>query len=491
MSKAGDKQSKTPPQVRLMIGDCPLDEGSGGFHTHINPATGKPQAEIPLAGVTEIDQAVEAAERAFEIWRRVPGAERRDLLLRLAGLIRENAAEFGRLAALDCGIPVMVGGTFAPQIAAEWITYYAGWADKIEGQVVLSYPSDDFAYTLSEPYGVIGMITTWNGPLVSLGMKVPAALAAGNTVVIKPSEISPFVTQFFAELVERAGFPAGVVNMVPGGPAAGQRLVEHPAVQKVSFTGGPVTARKIMHSCAEALKPMVMELGGKACNLIFADADLDNAAEQAVYESLGVLSGQACAIPSRVAIEHSVYDEVVEKMASIASKLPVGDPFDPATLVGPLISEAAVKRVKGLVDEAASSGRMRLVMGGERCGGDLAGGYYMAPTLFADVDPQDPLAQGEIFGPVLTIHRFNNEEEAIAIANATPYGLGGYLHTSNIKRGHRVAAALKTGNVYINRARTLAAQVPFGGVGISGFGREGGRPGLEEFLRHKNIGLSQ
>lgn len=490
MSKS-NHDSRIPPDVSLVIGDRQLREGSGGRHSHINPATGKPQAEIPLAGVAEIDQAVAAAETAFEQWRQTPGAERRRLLLRLADLIRENREEFGRLAALDCGIPVLVGGTFAPDTAAEWITYYAGWADKIEGQVVLSYPSDDFAYTVSEPYGVIGVITTWNGPLVSLGMKVPAALAAGNTLVIKPSELSPFVTQFFADLVARAGFPAGVVNMVPGGPEAGQRLVEHPAVQKISFTGGPPTARKIMHSCAEMLKPMVMELGGKACNLIFADADLDGAAAQAVYESLGVLSGQACAIPSRVAIEDAVYDSVIEKMTDIAGQLPVGDPFDPATLVGPLISEAAVNRVEGLVDEAARSGRMRLVMGGKRCGGELAAGYYMEPTLFADVDPHDPLAQGEIFGPVLTIHRFSGEEDAIAIANATPYGLGGYLHTTNLKRAHRVASAIKTGNVYINGARSLAAQAPFGGVGISGFGREGGRQGLEEFLRHKNIGISQ
>lgn len=483
--------SRVPPPVKLLIGGDTPTRASGGSFTHVNPATGKAQAEIPLGGVAEIDAAVAAAKEAFPAWRATPGAERRELLLRLANLIQENAPEFGRRAALEGGIPIAIGSTFSPEITADWMKYYAGWADKIEGQVISTYPSDDFAYIQPEPYGVIAIITTWNGPLVSLGMKVPAAIAAGNVVVIKPSELAPFSPSLFGELVTRAGFPPGVINIVPGGPEAGQRLIEHPDVAKVSFTGGPATARKVLHACAELLKPTVMELGGKAPNIIFADVDLDAAAAQAVYHSIGVLSGQACAAPTRVIVERSIYNDFLERLVAVTESMILGDPFDETVNVGPLINEAAAIRVKGLIDKAVAGGKMRLMTGGGRAGGALADGYYIEPTVFADVDPHDPLAQNEIFGPVLTVHSFNTEEEAITIANAPPYGLGGYLHTSDVKRAQRVASALNTGNVYINTARTLAAQMPFGGFGISGFGKEGGRLGLEEFLRYKSVGLSR
>jgi aldehyde dehydrogenase (NAD+) len=487
----GIDMSRNPPPLTLQIDGSELLSGSGGRYIHVSSVSGMPQAEIPLAGPAEIDKAVAAAKRASVGWRATRGDERRRLLTRLADLVMDNAAEFGRLAAIEGGIPFAVGSGFAPTIAADWIRYYAGWADKIEGQLISTYPSDDFAYISPEPYGVIGIIVTWNGPLVSLGMKVPAALAAGNAVVIKPSEISPFCPGLFGRLVEQAGFPAGVVNILPGGPAAGQRLIEHPDVDKISFTGGPSTASKIMHSCADALKPMVMELGGKAANVVFNDVDLDATAAQAVYHSIGVLSGQACAIPTRLVVHTEIYDALVTRIVGLVKGMVVGDPFDSKTAIGPLINEAAAVRVKGLIDAAITGKKMKLMTGGGRVLGRFAAGAYVEPTIFTEVESKDPLAQNEIFGPVLTVHRFETEAEAIAIANDTRYGLGGYLHTNDLKRAHRVAAALKTGNVWINGARTLSAQMPFGGVGVSGFGREGGKAGLDEFLRFKGIGIAR
>ncbi|WP_156680276.1 aldehyde dehydrogenase family protein [Sphingomonas profundi] len=482
---------RRPPALALIIDGEAVTRTSGGHHAHISPMTGEAQAEIPLAGVAEIDAAVDAAHRAFAGWRATPGAERRRCLLKLADLIEQHAAEFGRLAAIECGIPVAVGEGYAPGACADWIRYYAGWADKLEGQLLSTFPAEDFAYVAPEPYGVIGLIITWNGPLVSLGMKVPAALAAGNSVVIKPSEMAPFVPALFGRLAKLAGFPDGVVNVVPGGPEAGARLIEHPLVEKISFTGGPATARRILHACADLLKPTVMELGGKAANIIFDDVDPDAAAAQAVYHSLGVLSGQGCAIPTRVVVQNGIYDALIERMVALAEAMKVGDPFERDTAIGPLINEAAAVRVTGLIETAKAGGAMRLLTGGGRVGGVLAGGAYVAPTLFADVDPADPLAQNEIFGPVLTIHRFRDEAEAIAIANATRYGLGGYLHTNDLRRAHQVAAAMRTGNVFVNTAKTLDPAMPFGGTGISGFGREGGKAGIEEFVRHKAVGIAR
>lgn len=482
---------RSAPAMGLLIGGEEIANGSGGVFFHVNPVTGQVQAEIPLAGPDEIDRAVDAAAEAYIGWRATAGSERRRLLLRLADLIELNAVEFGRRSAIESGIPIAIGGHWGPIICAEWIRYYAGFADKIEGHLIGTHPSDDFAYVTPEPYGVIGTIITWNGPLISLGMKVPAALAAGNTVVIKPSELSPFVPALFGRLVKEAGFPDGVVNVVPGGIEAGERLVNHPKVDKISFTGGPSTAKRIMHACADLLRPVVLELGGKAVNIVFADADLDAAALQAVNGSLGVLSGQSCAMPSRVVVHETVHDAMLERMIAIAETMKIGDPFDSDTVIGPLINEAAAVRVLGLIDAGIAGGRMQLKTGGKRVGGDFAAGAFIEPTIFANVDTHEPLAQNEIFGPVVTVHKFSTEAEAIEIGNSTAYGLGGYMHTNDLRRAHRVAAMLKTGNVWINDARTLAPQMPFGGFGVSGFGREGGRAGLDEFLRFKGIAIGR
>ena len=480
----------TRPDVHLHIAGERFDQGSGGIHHHIDPGTGQVDAKIPLAGPGEVDRAVNAADAAFAGWRRTPPEERRRVLLRLADLIEANAEEFGRRGTMDNGTPASVVGGMTGS-AVEWTRYYAGWTDKIAGELSSSFGSGvgELNYTLLEPYGVVGIIITWNGPLISLAMKIPAALAAGCTVVCKPSELTPFSAELFMDLVEQAGFPTGVCSILPGDPAAGEALVVHPKVRKVSFTGGPATASKILHACADTMKPATLELGGKSANIVFDDADLDTACGLGAMMSVGILSGQGCAFPTRMLVQQPVYEDVVARVAMVAKGIPVGDPWDPTVLAGPVVNEAALERILGMIERAKKDGA-RLVTGGSRIGGDLAGGYFIEPTVFADVDPDSELAQNEVFGPVLAITPFADDEDAIRIANNTRYGLSGYIQTPNLSRGLRVAEELVTGEVLINGAANLRVQRPFGGIGISGTGKEGGRLGVEEFLRVKSVGIA-
>ncbi len=478
------------PSVHLHIAGERFDEGSGGSHDHIDPSTGRVDATIPLAGPGEVDRAVNGADAAFRDWRRTPPGERRRLLLRLADLIEANAEEFGRRGTMDNATPASVVGGMTGS-AVEWTRYYAGWTDKIAGELSSNFGSGvgELNYTILEPYGVVGIIITGNGPLISLAMKIPAALAAGCTVVCKPSELTPFSAELFMDLVEEAGFPTGVCSILPGDPAAGEALVVHPKVRKVSFTGGPATASKILHACADSMKPATLELGGKSANIVFDDADLDTACGIGTMMSVGVLSGQGCAFPTRMLVQQPVYEDVVARVAMVAKGIPVGDPWDPTVLAGPVINEAALERILGMIERAQNEGA-RLVTGGSRIGGDLAGGYFIEPTVFADVDPDSELAQNEVFGPVLAMTPFADDEEAIRIANNTRYGLSGYIQTQNLTRGLRMAEELVTGEVLINGAANLRVQRPFGGTGISGMGKEGGRLGIEEFLRVKSIGVA-
>ena len=325
----------------------------------------------------------------------------------------------------------------------------------------------------------------------SIGMKLMPALAAGNTVVLKPSELTPYAVEHVMQLVGEAGLPDGVVNLVFGGPQTGEALVRHPIVQKVSFTGGPPTARKILAACADGLKPAVLELGGKSANIVFPDADLDAAATRNTFGVLGVMAGQGCAIPSRMLVHEDVYDEVADKVVTQARGMRCGDPFDPATVVGPVITKSAQERILGMIERAQSEGAARLLVGGGVPGGDLANGYFVEPTVFGDVDPASELGQVEVFGPVLSLMRFSSEEEAIEMANATPYGLSSYVYTSDLGRANRLIRRLHAGGVYINGAGpVVGCELPFGGVGISGFGREGGEEGLIEFLRTKAVGIA-
>jgi aldehyde dehydrogenase (NAD+) len=481
--------AKLLPTPRLVIGGDDVLSGSDGVHEHVNPATGAVQALVPLGGAHEVDLAVRAARQAYDsTWGPMRPADRRRLLTRFADLLSTKRDDLATIATLEMGLCA----SMAQQIDAgfEWTHYYAGWADKIEGLVASGFsPADEFGYTLAEPYGVIGHIITWNAPLLSLGMKVPASLAAGNTVVIKPAEFTPFTALLFAEIAREAGLPDGVVNVVQGTGVAGEALVRHPGVGKVSFTGGPTTAQRIMATAAETLKPVLFELGGKSPNLLFADADLAGAVPYSAAFAMSCV-GQGCALPTRLLVEASIYDEVVETVVATVEALPVGDPLDPDSYFGPLVNAASQERVERMLDEAQASGAGTL-----RCGGAVipGAGFFVEPTVFVDVDNRSDLAQREVFGPVLAVMPFRNEEHAVQLANDTAYGLSAYVQSRDIGRVNRLVPRLRAGTVFVNAGPNPITQPgrPFGGVGLSGFGREGGKAGLDEFLMVKGVGVGR
>ncbi len=469
---------------RMLIGGEWVAQGSGEF-VHINPATGRPHPPIAMAGPTEVDLAVAAARAALGGWRSMPADGRRDALLRLAGLIRDHTQELGVLLSLDNGTPQSTAAIF-PLAAADNFAYFAGWVDKVGGDVIPTWPAPAFDYALMEPYGVVGVIIPWNAVMHNIGQVVGAALAAGNCVLLKAPELAPFAALRFGELVLEAGIPPAVVNIVAGGPQCGEAMVTHPGIDKIHFIGSGATAKKIIASAAQTLKPVTMELGGKSANLLFADADLQAASWNAAFACMAN-AGQGCLLPTRLLVEDTIYDEVVEMVVGVARSLAVGDPFDPNTLIGPVITEGACERILGIIEKAKSDGAGKLVTGGSRIGAELADGYFIEPTVFADVDNASDLAQQEVFGPVLSIMRFTGEAEAIRLANDTQYGLTAYLNTNDLRRVHRVAAALEAGQVYVNGFTGVPTGAPFGGVKQSGFGRMGGKWGLEDFLRPKNV----
>jgi aldehyde dehydrogenase (NAD+) len=467
-----------------LIGEDWTPSATGGHYDHHDPTTGALQAAVPLGGCDEIDSAVGAARAAAPGWQAIPLEERAAILHRLADLLVAGDDGAAALNARDNGTPI---STMRPGLyAAAWVRYYAGWVDKLDGRVV-PVSGAGFDYVVPEPYGVIGAIVPWNGPMMGMGQKVGPALAAGNAVVAKPPEIAPFGALRFAELALEAGVPPGVLNVVAGGAEAGEALVRHPDVGKVSFTGGHITARKVMAVAAETLKPLALELGGKSANIVFADADLDVAVPTAVMFGIGVLSGQGCALPTRLYVHDDVYDEVAERLVAQAEGMAVGDPLDPAVFMGPVINEPACQRILGVIERARSEGSGSLLCGGERLDGELADGYFVAPTIFGDVDDSSDLAVNEVFGPVLAVMRFRDEDDVVARANASHFGLGAYLHTRDVARAHRVARRLEAGMVIINGLPGMSPGAPFGGYKQSGFGREGGRWGIDEFVQQKNV----
>jgi aldehyde dehydrogenase (NAD+) len=461
--------------------------GSEADFNHVSPLNGQPQAAVPMAGAAEVDAAVRAARAAYPAWRRMSPARRAQLLHRLADLFEQHIPQFVLITALECGFPISINEQLYRVGALDWMRYYAGYCDKLDGTVYPNYPTGGLAYTSPEPYGVVGCILTWNQPLASSTMKVIPALAAGNTVVVKTPEFAPFAMMLFGELCEQAGIPPGVVNILSGGPAAGAALVAHRGIDKLSFTGGIPTARKIVASTAENLVPTVLELGGKGANLIFEDADLDAALPESSFMGACALSGQGCLLPTRMIVQDTIYDRVVEHVQQIIGAIPVGNPLEPTNMVGSVINETACNRIMGIIDRARSENAGRLVVGGERLGGELANGWFIQPTVFADVAHESFLSQQEIFGPVLSILKFSTEEQGIQMANGTEYGLSAFVWTRDITRAVRLASELEAGNVYINGFNGIGPTLPFGGIKQSGHGKEGGREGIYEFIREKSV----
>jgi aldehyde dehydrogenase (NAD+) len=472
------------PKPGFLIGGKKLTEGEGGVHEHRYAATGEITYKVPLGSAQDMDRAVKAAREAFKTWGKLPANERRRHMLRFAQLIRERSDALGKMMTAENGT---VSGARAWSVnwVADLFEYNAGWADKIGGEVVTTYPGPAFDYTLDEPYGVVAVIVPWNGPFVSFGQTLAPALAAGNTVVIKPPELAPYSCLMLGELALEAGIPPGVINVVPAGPAGGDALVRHPGVDKIHFTGSGATAKKIIAASLENLTPYGLELGGKSARLVFADADIPSAVRRAVGSAVGN-SGQACICASRVLIQRSIYDNFVADAKLALEKIRPDDPTLSTTMMGPVINQGAVDRILGFINRAQEDGH-RLVTGGSRLGGDHAGGYFVEPTIFADVDHNAYLARNEVFGPILAFMPFEDEEDAIRIANETEFGLAAWLESENVKRVHRVAAALEAGTVWVNGFYDLPVGAPFGGHKQSGVGRVGGVWGIREFTRPKNV----
>lgn len=471
-------------QGPLIAGDR-ITRSSGGTHQHIYPATGQPNGSVQLAGAAEIDAAVAAAWDAHREWMSLTADRRRDLLFDLADAVHDNLDELARLNVHDYAVPISFAGNGI--LLERFLRHFAGYVDKPHGVSTPVTDSFDVNLVEREPYGVVGVIAPWNGALVVIGSCVAPALAAGNAVVLKPSELAPFAALRFGELCIAAGLPVGLVNVVPAGPEGGDALVRHPGVRKIHFTGGGTTARTVLEAAAVNLTPVVAELGGKSASIVFDDADLDVAAMLSAHQGPLIQSGQSCACASRVLVHESVYDAFTEKLVAVVEGTSVGDPFDPGVTFGPVISQAAADRIVADVEAAVRTNAGELLTGGGRLGGDLAAGYYVEPTVFGGVDNASALAQTETFGPVVSVMKFGTEAEAVGIANDTSYGLNAFVQTRDLTRAHRMARRLEAGSVWINQFSDIAPQGPYGGFKQSGFGRTGGLEGLHEFLQVKNI----
>lgn len=478
----------TMPLLHNTVAAARVAAASGATFDTFDPFTGEAWARIPRCGEADVAAAVGAAQHAFEdpAWRGLTATARGKLLVRLAELV---TAEAERLAALE----VQDNGKLIQEMLAqlryvpEWYRYFGGLADKVEGAVLPIDKAGMHAYTRHEPLGVVACITPWNSPLLLLAWKLAPALAAGNTVVVKPSEHASASTLAFLELFERAGFPAGVVNSVTGfGDEVGVPLVRHPDVRKVAFTGGEPGGLSVYRGAADGLKPVTLELGGKSPNIIFDDANLGNAVNGAV-SGIFAASGQTCIAGSRLLVQRRVHDEVVERVVRLARGARIGDPKRTDTQVGPITTLEQRERVLGYVAVARREGAQCVLGGGTPAAAHLANGWFVEPTVLTGVRNDMRIAREEVFGPVLAVIPFDDEDQAIAIANDSPYGLAAGVWTSDIGRTYRMAERIRAGTVWVNCYRAVSFMAPFGGYKRSGIGRENGREALDAYLQTKTV----
>jgi aldehyde dehydrogenase (NAD+) len=471
--------------TKLLINNEWVASVSGKTFPTINPATGEEIAQVAEADAADVNLAVKAARHAFEKgpWRKMSASERGRLLNRLADLIEKHADELAHLETLDNGKPVAVAKAADLPLTIACYRYYAGWADKIQGKTI-PISGDYFCYTRLEPVGVVGQIIPWNFPLLMQAWKLAPALATGNTVVMKPAEQTPLTALRVGELIVEAGFPPGVVNMLPGyGPTAGAAISNHMDVDKVAFTGSTEVGHLIMEAAAKSnLKRVTLELGGKSPNIVFADANMDEAIEGCHF-ALFFNQGQCCCAGSRLYVEEKAYDEFVEKSVARAKKRTVGDPFDSKTEQGPQVDDAQFDKVMSYIDSGKREGAS-LLCGGERVGDR---GYFIQPTVFGDVQEDMKIAQEEIFGPVLSIIKFKDLDDVVERANKTMYGLAAAVWTRDIGKAHAIANNVRAGTVWVNCYDVFDAAAPFGGFKQSGIGRELGEYGLQQYTEVKTV----